>query len=286
VTGFALALVLLSAILHATWNLLAKRSGGGITFIWLSDALSVVFYAPVTLAVLLVEKPHLGWLEILFILTSSLLHLGYFVLLMRGYRSGDLSLVYPLARGTGPVLSTLAAILFFGERPGLIAIAGAFLVAVGVFLLAGGPRAVSRSGAGHAVAYGLFTGIFIAAYTLWDKQAVGSLFIPPVLYYTFTTLSRITIMAPYIARHWPDVKREWTTHRTEALGVALFSPLSYVLVLTALSFTAVSYVAPAREVSILIGAIMGARLLSEEDAGRRVLASCAVVAGIAALALG
>ncbi len=285
-TGFALGLVLLSAVLHASWNLLAKKSGGGVAFVWLADALSMLFYAPLTLLVLLIERPRLGGVEALFILVSALLHLGYFVLLMRGYRSGDLSLIYPLARGTGPVLSTLAAITFFGERPGPVAIGGALLVAVGVFLLAGGPRAAVEAGAGKAVAYGLSTGAFIAAYTLWDKQGVGALLIPPVLYYTFTTLGRITILAPYIAPRWSEVSREWVTHRREALGVALFSPLSYILMLTALSFTPISYIAPAREVSILIGAILGARLLSEGDAGRRVAASCAVVAGITALALG
>lgn len=285
-TGFALTLVLLSALLHATWNLLAKRSGGGVTFMWLSDLLSFVFYAPVALVVYLVERPRLGGVEFLFIVVSSLLHFGYFVLLLRGYRSGDLSLVYPLARGTGPVLSTLAAIAFFGERPGPIAVGGAFLVAVGVFLLAGGPRARVTSGARQAVVYGLLTGMVIAVYTLWDKQAVGPLAIPPVLYFVLAGLARIIMLTPYIASRRAEVRREWATNRIGILGLALFSPLSYILVLTALSFTPVSYVAPAREVSILLGAIMGARLLSEGDTARRLVASCAVVAGIAALALG
>lgn len=285
-TGFALTLVLFSALLHATWNLLAKRSGGGITFMWLSDLLSVGFYAPIAIAVYFVERPSLGWIAFLFIIVSSLLHFGYFILLLRGYRSGDLSLVYPLARGTGPVLSTLAAIAFFGERPGPVAIGGAILVAAGVFMLAGGPRAAAKSSARQAVVYGLLTGMFIAAYTLWDKQAVGTLLIPPVLYFVLSSLARVTILLPYVTPRWDDVRREWSTNRVGIFGLALFSPLSYILVLTALAFTPVSYVAPAREVSILLGAIMGARLLSEGDTARRLAASCAVVAGIAALALG
>ena len=279
--------MLLSALLHATWNLLAKRSGGGVPFVWLGDVVSLGFFGPVALAVYLVERPYLGWLQFLFIVVSSLLHLGYFVLLLRGYRAGDLSLVYPLARGTGPVLSTLAAIAIFGERPGPVAIAGALLVAVGVFLLAGGPRGAARSGtSGQAVVYGLLTGAVIAVYTLWDKQAVGPLLMPPVVYFVLAGMARIAILTPYIAPRWGEVRREWTTNRIAVLGLALFSPLSYILVLTALTFTPVSYVAPAREVSILLGAIMGARLLSEGDSGRRLLASCAVVAGIVALALG
>jgi len=287
-TSFALTLVLISALLHATWNLLAKRASSGVTFVWLSDLLSLFFYLPIAIIIYLVEQPQLGAVQFLFVIVSSLLHLGYFVVLLRGYRAGDLSLVYPLARGTGPVLSTFAAIIVLGEHPSYLALAGAALVAVGVFILAS--RASSSTAgmvnARQAAMYGLLTGVFIAAYTLWDKQAVGPLLIPPVLYYTLATLGRTMLLIPYISPRRQEVRRDWIVHRKEVLGVALFSPLSYILMLTALSFSLVSYVAPAREVSILIGAVMGARLLSEGDAPRRLIASSAVVAGIIALALG
>ena len=103
---------------------------------------------------------------------SAALHTGYFVLLNQGYRSGDLSLVYPLARGTGPLLSSAAAIAFLGERPSLLGLSGALLIIAGVLVLTGNPEQLRRAGARAAMQYALLTGAFIAVYTLWDKQAI------------------------------------------------------------------------------------------------------------------
>src|SRR5919206_5286399 len=163
-TPVALTLVLLSAVAHATWNLFAKRAGGGARFIWLFEALASLLYAPLALYVIAVQRPHLGALGVAFLAGSVLLHLAYFLILQRGYSVGDLSLVYPLARGTGPTLSTAAAIAFFGERPTPLALAGALLVAIGVVIMVGGPR-LALGGAGWAIGYGLLTGVLIASYT-------------------------------------------------------------------------------------------------------------------------
>jgi drug/metabolite transporter (DMT)-like permease len=216
---------------------------------------------------------------------SALIHVAYFLILQRGYRTGDLSLVYPLARGTGPTLSTFTAILVLGERPTPLAIAGALLVAAGVFFLAG-TAASSKGSRKWGVGYGLLTGAIIAAYTLWDKYAVSTLLIPPLLQDYCTTLARVFMLGPIAFRRWGDVRREWRVHRKEAIGVALLCPLSYIMVLTALITAPVSYIAPAREVSILIGAVMGSTLLAEGDARRRLPAAAAIVAGVIALAVG
>ena len=285
-TAFALGLVLSAAFIHATWNYLAKRAGeGGAAFVWLFAALSSLFYAPLAVFVYFWQRPHIGSLQLVFMVGSALIHLAYFLILQKGYRVGDLSLVYPLARGTGPTLSTLAAILFLGERPSVLAILGAFLVAAGVFFLSGGSGS-SKGNRRWGIGYGLLTGIIIAAYTLWDKYAVSTLLIPPLLQDYCTTLARVVMLGPVALRKRGDVGKEWRVHRKEAVGVALLCPLSYILVLTALISAPVSYIAPAREVSILVGAVMGARLLAEGDTRRRVLAAGAIVAGVIALAIG
>lgn len=285
-TVLALGLVLGSAVLHATWNLAAKRSGGGLGFIWLFTVLSVVIYAPVALVAAIIIRPTLGWLELGFVLGTALLHLAYFASLQRGYQLGDLSLVYPLARGTGPVLSTTAAILLFGERPGPVAITGAVLIAVSVFVLAssGGIRSVAT--VRTAVGYGLLTGALIASYTLWDKYAVSTVMIAPLIYDWLNSVTRSLLLTPFAVRSWPDIRRDWQRSWRSVLVVAVLSPLAYIMVLTALVFTPVSYVAPAREISILFGTIMGARLLAEGDPRRRVLAASGMVAGVIALAIG
>jgi drug/metabolite transporter (DMT)-like permease len=205
--------------------------------------------------------------------------------LQRGYAVGDLSLVYPLARGTGPLLATAAAIVLFGERPSLLVIFGIALITAGVFVLTS--EGVSlRSGLGAGVFYGLMTGVFIAAYTIWDKQAVSALLIPPLLQSWATTIVTTLLLTPLAMGNRKKIMALWRDYKPEVLGVAILSPLSYILVLTALVFTPVSYVAPAREISILIGAAMGARLLSEGDSTRRLIAAAAMVVGVVALALG
>ena len=286
-TFFALGLVLTAAFFHATWNLLAKRAGGGgSAFVWLFGTLSTLIYAPLAIVVVVFQRPHLGAVEFVFMFGSGVLHLGYFLLLQHGYRVGDLSLVYPLARGTGPVIATTAAIVLFGERPSVVALFGVVLIAVGVFLLAREPRRIEGSLLSRGVTYGVLTGTFIAAYTLWDKQAVSVLLIPPVLQDWSANLVRATLLSPLAVRRWAEVRAVWRAHKLEVLGVAVLTPLPYILVLTALVFTPVSYVAPAREISILIGTAMGAHLLSEGNAPVRLLAAVAMVLGVVALALG
>lgn len=282
----ALFLVLTAAVIHATWNLLVKRVGGGPTFIWLFASLSILIYSPVILLVILLQRPHFGPMQLLFIVGTGIIHIGYFLILQQGYRVGDLSLVYPLARGTGPTLATIGAIIILGERPSPLGLAGAALIIVSLFVFTGGPSALRQSGNHTAVMYGLLTGVFIATYTLWDKHAVSTLMIPPLIQDMGSSVVRSVALAPFAARRTHEVRHLWTKHRLEAIGVAVLSPLAYILVLTAMSFTPVSYVAPAREVSILIGTLMGARLLSEGHTSRRIVAAAAMVVGIAALALG
>jgi drug/metabolite transporter (DMT)-like permease len=288
-TILALALVLASALIHATWNLLAKRAGsagGGAGFVWLANALAVLCYAPPAAAIALFQRPRLGLGEGLVIAGSAALQLGYFLLLQRAYRAGDLSLVYPLARGSGPVLATGGAVLLLGERPTVVALAGALLIAAGVVMLIGDPRRLRHTAAAPAAAAALLTGAFIAGYTLWDRYAVAVLLIPPLLMHWATLAGMTVLLAPLALRRWKVVRAAWDVHGRAALLVGLLSPLSYIMVLTALSFTPVSYVAPAREIGILIGTLMGARLLDEGEAKRRLAAAAAMVLGVIALALG
>jgi drug/metabolite transporter (DMT)-like permease len=285
VTLWALTLVLAAAFVHATWNLLNKRASGHATFTWLVALLSAVFYLPVAAAAVIYWEAPITITAISFMAGSAVLHTAYFVLLNEGYRAGDLSLVYPLARGTGPLLSSLAAILFLGERPSLIALAGGLMVVAGVIVLAGNPQRFSQAGRA-AMVYALVTGTFIAAYTLWDKQAVSRFAVAPILLDWGSNLGRSLLLTPFALRHWDSARKEWQIHRFEAIGVALLVPLSYILVLTALQFTPVSYVAPAREISILIGTAMGTRLLAEGDVRRRWLGAAAMVLGVVALSVG
>ncbi len=289
-TPFALGLVLISGLLHATWNLLAKRASGdasGPAFVWLYSALSTVIFAPLAAGVF-IGGERVGAVGLLFVFGAGALHVGYFLLLQKGYGVGDLSVVYPLARGTGPLLASGAAILLLGERAGLVAWAGILLIVAGVSLLAWEPEGERRSSGERwlGVVFGVSAGAFIAAYTLWDKYAVGGLLLSPVLYYWGSLLVQTLVLLPVALRRREEIRGAWRTRRPEVLGVAVLSPAAYVLVLTALVFAPVSRVAPAREIGILIGTLLGGGLLAEDGLGRRLLASSCMVLGIVALAVG
>lgn len=283
---FAVGLILVSAVFHATWNLLAKRAGADTPFLWLAYVIGAIVFAPFAIGILVIARPELGWPALIFVTVAVGLQTLYFATLTAGYRAGDLSLVYPIARASGPLLAMIGAIAIFAERPTPVAIAGALAIVGGALFLTGDPRALRRDGAGLAVGFALATGVVIALYTLWDKTAVSVVLVPPLLYDWATVVGQALVVTPVALRRWGAVREAWARHRGELIGVAVLSRLAYILVLTALVVSPVSYVAPAREIGILIGVILGARVLAEGHVMRRGIGAAAMVVGVLALALG
>lgn len=287
----ALALVLSAALIHAGWNLAAKRvPGGSALFVWCYYTVGAVVFVPVLATLLLTRsyEPRPAWLVA--ILGNAVLHIAYGVVLQRGYTIGDLSVVYPLARGTGPLLSGAFAVLVLGERPGPLALLGGLLIVVGVLVIGFG-RPASAAGEDPSrrrlgIAFGVLTGAVIAGYTLWDAHSVTALAVPPVIYFGAATLLQSTLMLPMALRFRPRVARIWHDHKVEAIIIGIASPVAYLLVLFALQRAPVSLVAPAREVSIVFGALIGWLVLSEPNPARRLAGAVVVLAGIAAIAVG
>jgi drug/metabolite transporter (DMT)-like permease len=286
VPGLALTLVLLSAVLHAAWNFLVKRAGAaGAAFTWLFAATSAVLLAPAALWLVAVNGAPVTGAGLLFLAGSAALHTAYFALLQRGYRSADLSLVYPLARGTGPLLATVAAIVLLGERPPAPAVLGALLITAGAFVLTGGPRMLRDARSRAAVANGVGVGAFIGAYTVWDAHLVARLAMPPLLLEWALSAAIAALVTPAVVRDPALLRTVWHEHRASALAGAVLSSASYILFLTALTLAPVSRVAPTREISIVVGAALGTRFLAEADAPRRIGAAGAIALGVALLAL-
>ena len=289
----ALALVVLAGFIHACWNIAAKKAGGDVRFVAFTSVVLMVFWAPVGLWVGWQQVPAWGWLEWALVLTSALLHIVYFIVLLRGYRQADLTVVYPLARGSGPLLSSMVAIFFLGEQISALGLLGILGVVGGVFLIAGGPglwkaaqdpqqQARVRTG----IFYGGITGLFIASYTVVDGYAVKVALMSPILVDYFGNLVRLVFLTPTLLRDRPTVCALWLQQRRYALIVGIFSPVSYVLVLYALQVAPLSHVAPAREVSMLFAALLGGHLLGEKDRGLRIAGAALIAAGVIALGLG
>ena len=279
----AVALIASAAFAHAAWNFFAKQARGGIAFVWLAGLCAVVSYAPAAALQLLLSSKSISPAGLAFMVGSGCLHSLYFAALQRGYAHGDLSVVYPLARGTGPALSVVAAVVILGERPGPVALIGAALIVVAVLSLAGaGRRRPNRA----SVVFALLTGVTIAAYTLWDAHAVTDLAQPTIAYYWGSEVARAFILATPALRDRAGLRTALAHDRKAILAVGLLSPLAYILVLVALTMAPVAVVAPGREASIVIASLLGTRVLGEGEPARRGAAAAIILVGIVLLAVG
>jgi drug/metabolite transporter (DMT)-like permease len=288
----ALALVLVAALLHATWNIVAKQSGGGRHFVLMGALMIVVLWAPLGLWLAWRHVPQWGWREWALVAGSGIAHLVYFNVLLTGYRKSDLTVVYPVARGTGPLISSTAAVLILGETLGVKGVAGVLGIAGGVFLIAGGPRLwqaahdpAQRRRVRAGLAWGAATGVLISVYTVIDGVAVKLFAISPILVDYMGNAIRIPFMLPSALGDRAGFVRDWRAQWKAALVLAAISPLGYVLVLYAATMAPLSHVAPAREVSMLFAALIGGHLLGETDRGLRLLGAGCIAAGVIALAV-
>jgi len=288
-TAVSLILVLLAAVAHASWNLLLKRADDPEVFAWCLLVVATVLLAPLGVVLLFYNSVDVTGLW--FILATIVLHVLYFNLLARGYVQGDLSLVYPVARGMGPMLVPVLAVVFLNEKIEPLAIVGIAAIIGGIYTISwwGNFHQVLRSPLlflkSAGMRYAVLTGLTIAVYSIVDKEGVGH--VQPLLYMYFLTIGTAAMLAPYVLFHKgaKSVRAEWRANAVPITIAGLLTFAAYGLVLTAFSLSRVSYVAPAREVGIVIGVMLGVFLLKEPFGLGRLLGSGFVVAGLALIAL-
>ena len=287
----ALLLVLAAAGLHALWNIAAKQAGGDHRFAFVTVAMTALLWAPVAAWFGADELPRWTPLQWAVVTASAAVHVVYFLTLLRGYREADLTVVYPVARGSGPLLTAAAAVLLLGETLTLGGAAGVLAVCGGVFLIAGGPG-LFKAGADTAararlhagLRWGALTGALIACYSVIDGYAVKWLLMGPVLFDYLCNLLRVPMMLPLVWRDGAGLRHALRTQWRAALVVAVLGPAAYICVLYAVTMAPLSHVAPAREVSMLLAALIGGRLLGEKDRGLRLLGAACIAGGVMALA--
>lgn len=296
----ALLFVLIAGLIHASWNITAKKANGDARFAFFTAFILMLVWAPVGVWVAWDVIPKWGLLEWAMIVTSGILHVLYYVILLRGYRRADLTVVYPLARGTGPLLSSLFALVWLGESISPLGALGITGVVSGVFLIAGGPKIfanwkLNRDASAEELAihkrlnaglrYGVLTGIFIASYTVLDGYAVKVMLLSPILVDYLGNFIRLIFLAPVVLRDMPTAREHWHKQWKYAVIVGTISPVSYVLVLYAVQLAPLSHVTPAREVSMLFAALIGGHLLCEGDRWLRFLGATFIATGVIAIVI-
>lgn len=278
-------LVAAAAVAHATWNIAVKRAGTTFRFIFVGCLLGAVVFAPFGIWSLATSGTDLRvWL--LWASVSGALQVVYFLTLQHAYRVGDVSVVYPLARGSGPLLSVVLAIVLLGERPTVLELLGAAVVVAGVMVIGFAGDRDRRTSSRPGVLWGLLVGVLIGIYTIWDAAAVTTQGLPPVGLYWGSILFQVLILAIPALR---DARATVRAAREHPVAIPLFgilSPLSYILVLTAIQYAPVAVVAPAREASVLLVGLAGWLLFKEPHPVQRMIGAGVLLAGIALLAAG
>lgn len=307
-TPAVLGLVLFASVAHALWNIAAKSvSGKGYAFVLAYHGLSAILLAPIAIW-LLVSGAHQFSLSLLgAAVLSAVFHIAYSVSLQSGYDHAPLGIVYPTARGVGPIITIIIAVLFLGERLTAPEAIGAFVVIAGIAVVTVRPRGAGfraskdNLGAGHAssshgigrgLAWGALIGTFIASYTLWDDFSVNHITDSPLLYFAVSEACVAVIMAvgivtvPGGAGRRADFTSILSGHKRALVTVAILSPLAYLLVLFAMQQAPVSLVAPVRETSIIVGTLLAWWFFGEKNIAMKLTGAVVVVAGIGLIALG
>ena len=268
----ALALVLTAALVHATWNYFLKKANATRPFWWLVYIITAVITVPARFIYdpqALSNITPIGWRGIAL---SAPIHVIYGQVLQIGYKKSDYSIVYPTARGTGPLITVLCAVLILGDRPSFWGWIGIVLILASIVLLAM-PHKQDKQTQDLRIRAGIFwgflTGCFIAGYSFCDAWAVQQeTGLTPLSFYFPSIAVRAIVFAPFIMMHanWKAESKEiLTTPRLQkALAVVTVgSPLAYILVLYAMTIAPLAYVAPSREVGMMIGVVLGGLLLRE-----------------------
>jgi drug/metabolite transporter (DMT)-like permease len=276
----ALLLLVPSTLLHAAYYGFYKRSTDKQVFAWWFLLVAVVIYSPV----LIVHRqviPAQGWL---YLLLSGLADAAYFVTMGKAFEEGDLSVVYPLARGAPPLLITLGGVLLLGERLTVWGLGGILLVIAGLYLvnMRSGTDLLRplRSLRERPFQLALLASVDVSIYSVIDK--VGLRYVDPFAYGYLMLLVTLLSLTPYIllTEHRTHLRAEWQISKL-GIGVAgVFVLLSYFLALLAMRLSYISYIGSVRSMNVIFGALLGALLLKEPYGAIRVLASSLVFGGV------
>jgi drug/metabolite transporter (DMT)-like permease len=273
VTFPVLTIVLTAALLHALWNALVKASGDRavtLGLVALGHCLPALFLLP------FVPVPSMAAFP--YIIASTVIHWGYYYYLNTSYRFGDLSLIYPIARGCAPVMVALGAMIWADERLSLIAWIGILTVSAGIMILATVRHADKRG-----IIAALVTSAFIAAYSIVDGigiRASGT----PIGYVVWLFAAEICVAGYVLSTRFGRAKAMAARKCVMGLTGGVISGLAYGLALFAKTMAPIGMVSAVRETSVIFAALIGVIWMGEGPPQRRLIAAGVVAIGVMILA--
>jgi drug/metabolite transporter (DMT)-like permease len=285
-TASSLSLLLTAAFLHSFWNLLAKRSVHKVTFLMLATTSAAILFAPLALSAWR-PIPLQGWL---IIVASGAAEAAYYLLLGAAYRNGDLSLVYPLSRGSSPLFVTLIALIFLGEQPSRLGALGITLVVCGIYVLHLNSFARAellmplRSLKQRSSQLAVLTGLAIATYSVLDK--LGIRYAEPLTYIWIVLVVSVALLLPYLLLRKRDEAR--TEIRSNWLAIIVVGAIvlgGYTLILVVLRTTPVSYATSVRGISVVFGTLLGMRVLRERFTIPKLAGALTIFVGVVCIGL-
>jgi uncharacterized membrane protein len=273
--NLAFILVITSAVLHALWNYTTKKVSGDLSVVYLGLVFASVFLLPFACASVICSG--LVPRGLLFIIATGIVHSFYFLFLSRAYTHGNISVVYPLARGCGVVGTAAVAFVLLRESISALGLSG--IVCTGLGIIVVGLENVGHAASRKGSIYALLVGLTMVFYSIVDKMAVA--YVEPVVYITGLFLLSMFFLTPYLlTTRRSELARAWRNHKRYGLLIGIGSAAGYLIILFVFRVARVSYVVAVREVSVAIGAILGMTYLGEARSKRKVLGIALIVLGL------
>ena len=271
----AFLFVVFAALLHALWNFLTKRVSGNLSVLYIALLFGCIILLP---ALLFVSPDSLRMTTVYpFFLATGIIHTFYFLLLSKAYKSGNISTVYPIARGSGVIGTTAVAVFLLGDTISLFGITGVLCTAAGILFI--GLKGDKQVDYYRGVIYALLVGATIACYSIVDKMAVQ--LIHPVIYIFGLFFFTMMFLTPYMVLSRRDeLLSAWKILKKYSLIIGAGAASAYLIILYVFRIAPVSYVVAVRELSVLFGALLGIWFLGEPLSVKKAIGILMVVFGL------
>lgn len=277
-------IILISAISHAAWNFAARKAAGNLVAIWLGLCLGCALILPGVIGIVICKglPKTVPVQPIICIIATGLIHSVYYRLLAAGYEHGEISLVYPIARGSGIALTAILASLFFQEIFTLLGSIGIGLICTGIISLSAAAERKAKDA--RAIRLALSIGATIVAYSLIDKMGVR--YVNPVVYIWCMFLIAAVGLAPFVVRrHRGRLRQIARQYLGYAAVIGIGAIASYLMILFAFRMGRVGYIVAVREIAVVLGALAGIVFLKEHFTIPKAIAICTIVIGVICIKL-